>query len=140
MFISLFLKEREGETEHKWVRDRERETQNPKQAPGSEPSAQSPTRGSNSQTHTPSPQVNGRGSVFLTIKMRISSKDPKSTVTQVDFVTAIKNRDTWLTFELNVYRILLDFFFSLPINGHHEPTRGTLLKSGKNLCTSDQLI
>ena len=29
---------------------RERETQNPKQAPGSELSAQSPTRGSNSQT------------------------------------------------------------------------------------------
>ena len=29
---------------------RERETQNPKQAPGSDLSAQSPTRGSNSQT------------------------------------------------------------------------------------------
>ena len=38
--VYLFLRERE----------RERETQNPKQAPGSEPSAQSPTRGSNSQT------------------------------------------------------------------------------------------
>ena len=31
-------------------RERERETQNPKQAPGSELSAQSPTRGSNPQT------------------------------------------------------------------------------------------
>ena len=30
--------------------ERERETQNPKLAPGSEPSAQSPTQGSNSQT------------------------------------------------------------------------------------------
>ena len=29
---------------------RERETQNPKQAPGSEPSAQSPTQGSNPRT------------------------------------------------------------------------------------------
>ena len=42
--VSLFLREsvsREGA-------ERERETQNRKQAPGSEPSAQSPTRGSNS--------------------------------------------------------------------------------------------
>ena len=31
-------------------REKKRETQNPKQAPGSELSAQSPTRGSNSQT------------------------------------------------------------------------------------------
>ena len=30
--------------------ERERETQNPKQAPGSELSAQSPTQGSNSET------------------------------------------------------------------------------------------
>ena len=30
--------------------ERERETQKPKQAPGSEPSAQSPMRGSNPQT------------------------------------------------------------------------------------------
>ena len=46
--VDLFLKERDrvglGEGQ------RERETQNPKQAPGSEPSAQSPTRGSNSRT------------------------------------------------------------------------------------------
>ena len=36
--------------EHEWGRGRERETQNPRQAPGSEPSAQSPTWGLNSQT------------------------------------------------------------------------------------------
>ena len=48
-FVSyLFL--RQGETEHEQGRVRERETQNPKQAPGSELSAQSPTQGSNSQT------------------------------------------------------------------------------------------
>ena len=42
----------EKETECKWERgrERERETQNPKQAPGSEPSAQSLMWGSNSQT------------------------------------------------------------------------------------------
>ena len=44
----LFLRQRE--TEHERGRVRERETQNPKQAPGSELSAQSPTRGSNSRT------------------------------------------------------------------------------------------
>ena len=44
----LFLRQRE--TEHEQGRGRERETQNLKQAPGSELSAQSPTRGSNSQT------------------------------------------------------------------------------------------
>ena len=46
----LFLRQRE--TEHEWGRgrERERETQNLKQVPGSELSAQSPTRGSNSQT------------------------------------------------------------------------------------------
>ena len=38
------------ETEHGRGRGRERETQNRKQAPGSEPSAQSLTRGSNSRT------------------------------------------------------------------------------------------
>ena len=47
MFI-YFLRERDraqvGEGR------REKETENPKQAPGSEPSAQSPTRGSNPQT------------------------------------------------------------------------------------------
>ena len=36
---------RQGETEHEQGRVRERETQNPKQAPGSELSAQSPTLG-----------------------------------------------------------------------------------------------
>ena len=51
-FFLMFIFERETETETR-VRagggQRERETQNPKQAPGSELSAQSPTRGSNSQ-------------------------------------------------------------------------------------------
>ena len=44
----LFLGQRE--TEHERARGRERETQNRKQAPGSEPSAQSLMRGSNSRT------------------------------------------------------------------------------------------
>ena len=43
-------RERERETEHKWGRGRDNETQNLKQAPGSELSAQSPTRALNSQT------------------------------------------------------------------------------------------
>ena len=48
MFLFIF----EIETEHEQGRgrERERETQNPKQAPGSELSAQSPMRGSNSGT------------------------------------------------------------------------------------------
>ena len=46
--VDLFL--RETKTECEWVRGQgERETQNPKQAPGSELSAQSPTRGLNSR-------------------------------------------------------------------------------------------
>ena len=45
--VCLFL--RESMREHEWGRGRERETQNPKQPPGSELSAQSPMRGSNSQ-------------------------------------------------------------------------------------------
>ena len=54
-YIYLFIFERQRERERDRAqagigRERERETQNPKQAPGSEPSAQSPTRGSNSQT------------------------------------------------------------------------------------------
>ena len=44
--VCLFL--RESVQVGKGQRERERETQNPKQAPGSELSAQSPTRGSNS--------------------------------------------------------------------------------------------
>ena len=46
MFINFWDRDRA------WVGEgqRERETQNGKQAPGSEPSAQSPTRGSNSRT------------------------------------------------------------------------------------------
>ena len=43
MFIFEREGRREGETEHKWERVRERETQNLTQAPGSELSAQSPT-------------------------------------------------------------------------------------------------
>ena len=46
--LCLLVLGREGETEHEWGEgQRERETQNPKQAPGSELSAQSPMRGSN---------------------------------------------------------------------------------------------
>ena len=44
------MRERERETEHEWGRGRKRETQNPKQAPGSKLSTQSPLRGSNPQT------------------------------------------------------------------------------------------
>ena len=49
-FSHFFIFETERETEHEQGGRRERETQNRKQAPGSELSAQSPTRGSNSQT------------------------------------------------------------------------------------------
>ena len=48
MFI--FEREREAELEQGRGRERERETQNLKQSPGSELSAQSPMRGLNSQT------------------------------------------------------------------------------------------
>ena len=50
-FFNVYLFLRETETECQWVRgrERERETQNRKQAPGSEPSVQSPARGSNSR-------------------------------------------------------------------------------------------
>ena len=50
--VYLFLRERERERERAMSggRGREKETQNPKQAPGSELSAQSPTRGWDSQT------------------------------------------------------------------------------------------
>ena len=50
----LFILKRERETEHEWgrVREREGETQNPKQASGSELSAQSRTQGSNPQITT----------------------------------------------------------------------------------------
>ena len=50
-FLTLFIFERQRETEHEQERaDTERETQNPKQAPGSELSAQSPIQGLNSRT------------------------------------------------------------------------------------------
>ena len=56
--VYLFLRKRESqqgrgrerEREQKRGRERERETQNLKQAPGSELSAQSPSRGLNSRT------------------------------------------------------------------------------------------
>ena len=47
MFIYFFReRERERERESRGEAEKERETQNPKHAPGSELSAQSPTRGS----------------------------------------------------------------------------------------------
>ena len=53
--VYLFLRERERERERVQAGEgqRERETQNPKQAPGSELSAQDPTRGSNSWAARP---------------------------------------------------------------------------------------
>ena len=48
--LKIFVFERERENMSGGMAEREREIQNPKQAPGSEPSAQSPTQGSNSQT------------------------------------------------------------------------------------------
>ena len=50
MVFNVYLFLRQRETEHEWGRVRERETQNPKQTPGSELSAQSPKQGSNSRT------------------------------------------------------------------------------------------
>ena len=50
MFIFKRERKRERQNESGGGVERERETQNPKQAPVSEPSAQSPMRGSNSQT------------------------------------------------------------------------------------------
>ena len=64
VFIYFWERKREGGREHVCVQagkgQRERETQNPKQAPGSELSAQSPTWGSNSQTGRwwPEPKLN----------------------------------------------------------------------------------
>ena len=49
-FFNVYLFLRQEETQHELGRVRERETQNLKQAPHSELSAQSPTRGSNSWT------------------------------------------------------------------------------------------
>ena len=51
----LFLKEKERPCEQGRA-ERERETQNPKQAPGSELSARSPTRGSNARTARSRPE------------------------------------------------------------------------------------
>ena len=46
MFLFIAVRERQGVS--RGGAERERETQNPKQAPGSKLSAQSPTQGSNS--------------------------------------------------------------------------------------------
>ena len=46
--MCIYFREREKQSMSGGGAERERETQNPKEAPGSEPSAQSPTRGSNS--------------------------------------------------------------------------------------------
>ena len=51
-FFNVYLFLRETDRAQAGEGQRERETQNPKQAPGSELSAQSPTRGSNPQTAT----------------------------------------------------------------------------------------
>ena len=54
----LFLRETETEREQGRGRESEREIQNPKQAPGSELSAQSPmTRASNSRTVRSQPEL-----------------------------------------------------------------------------------
>ena len=55
-FFNVYLFSRKRETKCEQGRSRERETQNPKQAPGSELSAQSPTRGPNPQTMRPEPK------------------------------------------------------------------------------------
>ena len=44
MFTQFFERQRQSVSGGGAERERERETQNPQQAPGSEPSAQSPTR------------------------------------------------------------------------------------------------
>ena len=48
IFLHLFIFERQRQSTSRGGTAKERETQNPKQAPGSESSAKSPTRGSNS--------------------------------------------------------------------------------------------
>ena len=48
--IYLFLRQRERQSMNRGGAEREREAQNRKQSPGSEPSSQSPMRGSNSRT------------------------------------------------------------------------------------------
>ena len=55
MFVFIF----ETERDRAWAGEgqRERETQNLKQVPGSEPSAQSPTRGSTPQTMRSRPEL-----------------------------------------------------------------------------------
>ena len=50
IYFLMFIFERDRDTEWEWGRDRERGRQNPKQALGSELSAQSLMRGSNSRT------------------------------------------------------------------------------------------
>ena len=50
MFEKERERERQGTSRERAERERKTQNQNPKQAPGSELSAQSPTRGSNSRT------------------------------------------------------------------------------------------
>ena len=49
-FFLMFIFEREKACARWGGAEKDRETQNPKRAPGSQPSAQSPTRGLNAQT------------------------------------------------------------------------------------------
>ena len=56
-YCLLFLRERERDREQAVKGQREKETQNLKQAPGSELSGQSPTWGPNSQTARSRPEL-----------------------------------------------------------------------------------
>ena len=62
MCIYFWERERERDRNGAWIAkgQREKETQNPKQAPGSEPSAQSLARGSNSWTGRSWPELKWR--------------------------------------------------------------------------------
>ena len=55
-FMFTYFRERDRQNMSGGGAERERETQNPKQAPGSELSAQSPMRGLNSQTLRSGPE------------------------------------------------------------------------------------
>ena len=57
IFFNIYSFLRVRETEHEWGRGRERRRHNPKQAPGSELSAQSPLWGSNSRTASSRPEL-----------------------------------------------------------------------------------
>ena len=82
-FFLMFIFEREKESACTCASgggaERERKTQTPKQAPGSEPSAQSPTQGSNSQTMRSWPEP----------KPDAQPTEPPGTPYACTFVTAI---------------------------------------------------